>query len=324
MSGIALQDASMRPALRAVYRAKGGGNPSPLRAPQPSLLPTPHAIVTGLAASTAIGTLAYRRGSLTKSGVAGAILTGTTIFAAGGTVPAALLVTFFVSSSALSLWRRGRKTTATTVEAAKGERRDLAQALANGGAAAALVALGRIAPASPWFPALVGALATTNADTWATEIGLSNRQPPRLITTLQPVTPGTSGGVSPLGTAAAAGGAALIGAVAALGTTLTRQRQGVSGWVLLPVSVVSGVGGAFADSLLGATVQARYRCPQCDLATERAIHRCGTPTIFVGGLRLVDNDVVNFLASLSGAMLGVLCARIGARRMHGGGYGGGC
>lgn len=305
---------SLRPSLRAVCRLEGERYPHSKPDAQASPLPSPRAIATGLAASAAIGILAYRRGSLTKSGVAGAILTGTTIFAAGGAVPSALLLTFFVSSSALSLWRRGRKATATTVEAAKGERRDLAQTLANGGAAAVLTALGRIAPASPWFPALVGALATTNADTWATEIGLANRQPPRLITTLRPVAPGTSGGISPLGTAAAAGGAALIGGVAALGTVLTRRSLRASGWRLLPLAVVAGVGGAFADSLLGATVQARYRCPQCNLVTERTVHRCGTPTIFVGGLRAVDNDVVNFLASLSGALFGVLCTRVGARR----------
>ena len=292
----------------AVDRTRGTRSP----------LPPPRAIATGLAASAMIGILAYRRGSLTKSGVVGAILTGTTIFSAGGAVPAVLLVTFFISSSALSLWRRGHRVPATTVEAAKGERRDFAQTVANGGVAAAVVALGRFAPGSPWFPALVGALATTNADTWATEIGLSNRQPPRLITTLQPVAPGTSGGVSPLGTAAAAGGAALIGAVAALGTTPTRQRQSTGqsteGWGLLPLAVASGVAGAFTDSLLGATIQARYHCPHCDVAAEHTFHRCGTPTIFAGGLRGVDNDVVNFLASLSGALFGALVSRVGARR----------
>lgn len=305
---------SLRPSFWVVPSLPGERHTFLSSDTQASLLPPPLAIATGLTASAAIGLLAYRRGSLTKSGVGGAILTGTIIFAAGGAVPSALLLTFFVSSSALSLWRRGRTTTATTVEAAKGERRDLAQTLANGGVAALLVALGRIAPASPWFPALVGALATTTADTWATEIGLSNRQPPRLITTLQPVAPGTSGGISPLGTAAAAGGAALIGGVAAVGALLMHRPQRMGGWRLLPLAAAAGIGGAFVDSVLGATIQARYRCPRCNLATERTIHRCGTPTIFAGGLRVVDNDAVNFLASLSGAVFGVLCARAGARR----------
>jgi uncharacterized membrane protein len=82
----------------------------------------------------------------------------------------------------------------------------------------------------------------------------------------------------------------------------------------LPLAVIAGVGGAFTDSLLGATVQARYHCPHCDIATEHTLHRCGTPTIFVGGLRRVNNDVVNFLASLSGALFGALGGFGSARR----------
>lgn len=264
--------------------------------------PTPHAphltsrtILAGLAASGAIGLLAYRRGALSRSGVAGAMLTGTTIFAGGGAVPSSLLLTFFVSSSALSHWRKGRKVAATEVEAAKGERRDLAQTLANGGLAAALVMLGRVRPETPWLPALVGTLATVNADTWATEIGLLSRRPPRLVTTLRTVPPGTSGGVTPLGTGASALGAALIGVVAALGSG---RRK------MVPLALAAGLGGAFADSLLGATVQARYHCPRCDLATEQTTHRCGTPTTHVGGWRPIDNDVVNFAASLCGALVG--------------------
>lgn len=264
------------------------------------VLPTPRGIIGGLATSGAIGALAYRRGALSRGGVAGAVLTGTTIFAGGGLVPASLLVTFFVSSSALSHWRKGRKTEAAVVEAEKGTRRDLAQTLANGGVAALLVLVGRALPASPWFPALLGALATTNADTWATEIGLLNRRAPRLITTGRTVPPGTSGGISPLGVGAAAAGAVLIGGVAVVGQRLTGER---ARW-LLPLALVAGLGGSFADSLLGATVQARYRCPRCGVATERTVHRCGTPTVLVGGCRALDNDAVNFVASVCGAALG--------------------
>jgi uncharacterized protein (TIGR00297 family) len=258
-------------------------------------LPPLRAILAGVAASGAVGLLAYRRGSLSASGVAGAVLTGTTIFAGGGAVPSAALLTFFVSSSLLSHWRKGRKAAGTEVEAAKGERRDLAQTFANGGVAAALVVLGRVRPETPCLPALVGALATVNADTWATEIGLLSRRQPRLVTSLRTVPPGTSGGITPLGTGAAALGATLIGAVAAIGT---RRRE------LLPLALVAGLAGSFADSLLGATVQARYRCPLCDVATERTVHRCGAPTTLVGGWRFIDNDVVNFAASVCGAMIG--------------------
>ncbi len=274
---------------------------------------SPVRLVSGLVASGAIGALAYRRGSLSRSGVLGAILTGTTIFAGGGVAPAALLVTFFTSSSALSHWRKGRQRE-SVVEHAKGERRDFAQTIANGGVAAALVALGRVRPATPWFPAYVGALATVNADTWATELGLFSRQSPRLITNGRPVAPGTSGGITPLGTGAAALGATVIGTVAALCTLLPGRRAaprlGVGETVA--VAVVAGVAGSLADSLLGATLQASYRCPVCDAATERPSHRCGTPTVLVGGWRWIDNDMVNCAASLCGAVLGWLwCSKKG-------------
>lgn len=258
--------------------------------------PRPASLLAGLAASAAVGLAAYRRGALSKGGVAGAMLTGTTIFAGGGLVPSALLLTFFTSSSALSRWRAERKRAATG-EMAKDERRDLAQTLANGGVAAALVVVGRLRPATPWLPALVGALATVNADTWATEVGLLSRRPPRLILTGRVVEPGLSGGVTPLGLGAAGCGAALIGAVAALGTPPRDWR-----WVALATS--AGLAGSLVDSLLGATVQARYRCPVCGVNTERRWHRCGAATERVGGWRWVENDAVNFASSLAGAALG--------------------
>lgn len=268
---------------------------------------SPVQLLAGLAASGAIGALAYRRGSLSRGGVAGAMLVGTTIFSAGGLAPSALLLTFFTSSSALSHWRKGQRRE-SAVEHAKGERRDFAQTIANGGIAAALVTLGRSRPDAPWFPALIGALATVNADTWATELGLFSNQPPRLITTGRTVLPGTSGGITPLGTGAAALGAALIGTVAALCTAIPRRKtpRQSSPTATIALAVVSGLAGSFADSYLGATIQARYHCPRCDAPTERPIHRCGTSAVLIGGNPWIDNDVVNLAASLCGAAIGWL------------------
>lgn len=291
--------------MRGENRSLGERTPAPTPVPfltshsppLTSCAPSTAACLTGLLASGAIGFAAYRRGALSGSGVAGAILVGTTIFAGGGALPSALLLAFFGSSSALSRWQRGRKH-AVAAEAAKGERRDLAQTIANGGVAAALVVAGRARPESPWLPALIGALATANADTWATEIGLLSRRAPRLVTTGRVAEPGTSGAITPLGSGAAALGAALIGTVAALGSRGQLRRAA------LPLALLTGLGGAFADSLLGGTVQARYRCPACAVATERPIHRCGTPTTLVGGFRPVNNDTVNLAATLVGALIG--------------------
>ena len=75
-------------------------------------------------------------------------------------------------------------------------------------------------------------------------------------------------------------------------------------------ALVAGVGGALVDSLLGATVQALYRCEACDSFTESAVHpACGAQTRRVRGWGWVDNDVVNALATLSGAVIGALVTR---------------
>ena len=54
-------------------------------------------------------------------------------------------------------------------------------------------------------------------------------------------------------------------------------------------------------SAIGATIQERRQCPACDRPTERGVHDCGTSTVHVGGLRGMDNDLVNLIATVVGA-----------------------
>src|SRR5215216_5787680 len=95
-------------------------------------------IVAGIILSAAIGAVAYRRGSLTRSGWLGAIITGTLTFGFGGWTWGLALIAFFLSSSALSHFRQARKQALAGEKFEKGGRRDLAQTLANGGVGAAL------------------------------------------------------------------------------------------------------------------------------------------------------------------------------------------
>jgi len=59
--------------------------------------------------------------------------------------------------------------------------------------------------------AFFGAMSAALADTLSSEIGLLSKRKPKLITTFEEVPPGTDGGITPLGIAAAVLGAALIG-----------------------------------------------------------------------------------------------------------------
>jgi uncharacterized protein (TIGR00297 family) len=249
---------------------------------------------------------AYWRRALTRDGALGAAVIGCVVCARGGRPAAGALLTFFGSSTALSRIGEAHKRQAPLAQA-KGARRDVWQVLANGGVAALSIGLGGRHQGGG---GLVGALAAAAADTWATELGLLSQRQPRLITTLRPVAAGTSGGVTAEGLAASVGGALVVGLTWVL---LGGARRG------LPVAVVAGLGGSMVDSLLGAMVQAVYRCPACEGLTESKVHRpCGQRAQLVHGHGWITNDAVNALATLTGAALGTALWRAGQTTERGG------
>src|SRR5688572_21338326 len=79
---------------------------------------------------------AMHRGALTPGGALAAIAVGGVIFALGGGIAGLALLAFFLSSSALSRYRRADKQKLTGGILEKGDTRDALQVLANGGPAA--------------------------------------------------------------------------------------------------------------------------------------------------------------------------------------------
>lgn len=183
---------------------------------------------------------------LTGGGVVAALAVGGATAWGLGWRGVVLLFAFFVSGSLL-----------TRMAGGTGGQRTYRQVLANGGVAALAGLLGswRLAAA---------ALAAATADTWATEIGSFSPHAPRLITTWRPVSKGTDGGVTLIGTLGGLAGALLIWASAALLFSSQPSRLTV---------VWAGLAGMIVDSLLGATMQGRF----------------------------FDNDGVNLAATVTGA-----------------------
>jgi len=259
-------------------------------------------VSSGILIAAAVSYAAYRAGSLNQSGAWGAFLEGVVIFGLGGWPWAILLLAFFVSSSVLTRTFGTRKA-GLAEKFEKGGQRDIGQVLANGGIAALFAGLHFFFPGASWtWMGFAGSLAAVNADTWATELGVLNPSMPRLVTRLRlQVERGTSGGVSLYGTLAAIGGAALIGLLAGL----LGPQDGFC--VVIGVTILSGFLGAMFDSLLGATVQAIYRCPSCDKETERTpVHSCGEKTARIRGWLWLNNDRVNLACAAIGALTGAL------------------
>lgn len=264
-------------------------------------------VALGLGLSTTIGGLAVRRGSLSPSGWLGAVLVGTLTFGFGGWDWGLTLIVFFLSSSLLSHYKEAIKERRAAEKFAKGGRRDILQVLANGGLGALCALLYAVSGRPPELAALfIGLMATVNADTWATELGVLSPHPPRMIHTGRIATPGTSGGITLFGSGASAAGALLIGGAALLFDWLFTSTSGPAWW-MLPAATIGGIAGSLTDSLLGATVQAIYVYPD-GRETERKAAHDGRPNAFHHGWRWLDNDLVNLISSLVGALVTVLTA----------------
>jgi uncharacterized protein (TIGR00297 family) len=260
-------------------------------------------LIIGLILSTIVALVARRRRALTTSGALSAVLVGTITFGFGGWAWGLVLVAFFALSSSLSRYRQAEKRELAH-RFGKGAQRDQGQVLANGGLAAILSLLYFSHPTAALLAAFLGAMATVNADTWGTEIGVLSPVPPRLVTTGRRVPVGTSGGITLLGTAASTLGALSIGLIGYISLCLESMLAGGDplrlSW-LIPITLVSGLLGSLLDSLLGATVQGAFYCAQCETETEKEVHGCGLRTSHLRGWRWLNNDVVNLLSSVGGA-----------------------
>lgn len=187
----------------------------------------------------------------------------------------------------------------------KGSARDGGQVLANGGIAV-MACIGFATNPSPIFiAAYLGAVATVTGDTWATEIGSLSSSPPRHMIYFHKVVPGTSGGISILGSLAACAGTILIGLT--FWSIFSWESANDDGFFwMLSAAVIGGMAGVFTDSLLGAVLQRKYCCSVCGKIVEKRIH-CDQPAPYYSGFRMIGNDAVNFVSSLTGSGVAMIC-----------------
>lgn len=251
--------------------------------------------------------LALRRGSVDAGGAVAGTAVGAIIFGFGGPLWWIVLMVFFVTATAAGRVGHREKTWLSRIHQ-KGERRDLFQVLANGGLGALTAVLYHATGNPSWAAAFAVSFAASNADTWASEIGVLSRVPPVSLVGFRRLPRGISGGVTLLGTTAALVGSLLIGAVFGLENLSLRVLPEGFLRVLLFVGA-GGFAGSLVDSLLGATVQACYASPDpASPATERRRGATGVENELVHGLSFVNNDVVNILSGVVATGLAALLA----------------
>lgn len=252
---------------------------------------------------------AVKRRSLDRSGALGALLVGFVLTMANYSFFSALLA-FFITSSRLTRWG-GEQKKKIDADYKEGGQRNWVQVLCNGGVPTELALLYMIEVGPGEIPvdfskeysaswmclSLLGALACSAGDTWASEVGpVLSQSRPRLITTWEEVPAGTNGGVTSVGLVASFLGGASVGLAYLLTQILTVGDLHLADpqWPIVVYGGLAGLLGSMLDSFLGAHMQysgfdsSIGKVVSYESATTRRI--CGKP--------ILDNNAVNLFSSV--------------------------
>lgn len=260
-------------------------------------------ILTGFLFSFIIAFAGYKKESLSLSGGISAVILGTALYYFGGLFFSVILVAFFISSSILTKYKKGFKKSFEDLNE-KGGKRDHVQVIANGLLGFIFALLFFITKNHVFILAYATAFASSNADTWASEIGVLSKRNPISIISLKKIERGMSGGVSLLGIISSTMGAGFIALIFTVGYVFLYSAN--TSWIkLFVICSICGCAGSLIDSLMGSTIQAKYKCIVCNRYTEKKIHH-GSVTSHIGGIRFVDNDVVNFVSGFIASVIAIV------------------
>lgn len=247
--------------------------------------------------------------SLDHSGAVGGLIVGFILTIANFSFFVTLL-TFFITSSKLTKWRRDAKKRIDP-EYKEGGQRNWIQVFCNGGVPTEIALLymiesgpGEIAidfskqyTASWMCLALLGALACCTGDTWASEIGsVFSDTKPRLITTWEKVPVGTNGGVTPVGLVASLLGGMTVGLAYLLTQLIMVEDLDTSPpqWPLVAYGAMAGLLGSALDSYLGAIMQYSGYDENIGMVVSHM-----TPNgRHISGKPILDNNAVNLFSSI--------------------------
>ncbi|XP_059834419.1 transmembrane protein 19 isoform X1 [Hypanus sabinus] len=257
---------------------------------------------------------AVKRKSLDRSGAIGALIVGIILTVANFSFFSALL-TFFVSSSKLTKWKAEAKKR-LDAEYKEGGQRNWLQVFCNGGIPTEIALLymiengpGEIAinftkqyTASWMCLSLLGALACSSGDTWASEIGsVASKKQPRLITTWEKVPIGTNGGVTLVGLVASLLGGTVVGLAYLLTQLIFVDDLDSSPpqWPVVLYGAAAGFFGSILDSCLGATMQ----YSGFDEDNGMVVHHITPNGRHISGKPILDNNAVNLFSAIIIALL---------------------
>ena len=216
--------------------------------------------------------------ALSSSGFLGAVLMGVILIMLTNIRYLLLLAVFFTLCSIISKLIKKKDFIST-----KGSKRDVIQVYANGGISLLICLYDYFYPSSLNILLFSSSVAAAMSDTWATEFGKLSKSKPRSIISLTTINHGESGGITFIGT---------------FGSFLGSTIVGYSAFLLFSISfidvlgiILSGFFAALIDSILGATLQGKYKL----IESKKIIEVENKNSTHFSGYKWMNNDVVNLI-----------------------------
>jgi uncharacterized protein (TIGR00297 family) len=210
---------------------------------------------------------------------------GALIILFGNMVQFILLALFFVLSSSLNLILKKY-----TARKSKNSHRNILQVVCNGGVAMMICIYEYFNPNPINIYLYAATVAAATSDTWATEFGKLSKSKPISITSFRPIEHGLSGGITLIGIFGSILGASIIGLAAFL--LINAELKLIFG--VISVAFCS----ALLDSLIGDTLQGKY-----ETKSGKVIENMQIDSNLISGYKIVDNNLVNLMATLAGPFL---------------------
>ena len=235
--------------------------------------------------------LAYYLNFLSLSGYYSGFLMATIITFLGGLKFLIPLALFFILSSLLSVLSIEKNLSIKP-------KRNIIQVYANGGIGLLICCFNYFNPTDMNYYLFLCSISAAISDTWATEIGKFSKSDPVSIINFKKVNKGYSGGITFLG---------LLGSI--LGPTLLTFSCWLSyhfSLKLFLLIIIIGFLGSILDSIIGATLQVKYKNELGELVEVKE-----KGSEIISGFELIDNNMVNFINTLISPILFYLITIMG-------------
>lgn len=257
-------------------------------------------ITISIILSLLLASLSYIKKAMTKPALTLAFIFSIIICYYGGILSFIVLVTVFLSTIIAHKIKKEKRSKINNSIIEKSGTKDIFQIIANVATGVVFIIIYHFTNNIIFLVSYTCIMAESMADSLASDIGVLSKKEPINILTFKTSPRGLSGNISILGLIFALLGSFIIGIIFMLFNPNLKYFL---------VIIISSFLGTIIDSILGASIQVKYKCPKCHKVTEKQEH-CHIKTEYFKGIKLYNNDLVNLTSNILTGILSLLLLAI--------------